>query len=250
VIARAEPSRVARAARLLVAIASCLGSVVPCAAAQGPRASIQPSFRPDRLGAGTAFTFAFRLAPSEASVPPPLSSVVVRLPAGLGFNLGGVATCAPAALQRSGPGGCPARSVIGRGHALLEVHAGSQSITEEALVWALREPDRGGLRTFAIFGQGETPLQQQAISVATVSGDQPPYGSKLTVSVPPIPTIVYEPDASIVSFSMTVGGGARAHTSGTVTVPRRCPAGGFPFAALFTFADGASASAAARVRCP
>ena len=84
--------------------------------------------------------------------------------------------------------------------------------------------------------------------------DHAPYGHKLIVSIPPIPTLVYEPDASIVSLSLTIGGvGARprAHAAaGTITVPRRCPAGGFPFAANFAFADETAASATARVRCP
>jgi hypothetical protein len=33
-------------------------------------------------------------------------------------------------------------------------------------------------------------------------------------------------------------------------VPRRCPAGGFPFAASFTFADHSTASATTAVACP
>ena len=43
----------------------------------------------------------------------------------------------------------------------------------------------------------------------------------------------------------------RAHAAaGAVLVPRSCPAGGFPFAASFAFADGSSASASATVACP
>jgi hypothetical protein len=132
---------------------------------------------------------------------------------------------------------------------LLEVHAGSQSIPEEAQLSAVRATDRGGRPTFAIYGQGQTPLQQHTISTATVSRDAAPYGSRLTVSVPPIPTLVLEPDASIISLSLTLGGG-RAHAAGALTVPRRCPAGGFPFAAEFGFAGGSRATATARVRCP
>jgi hypothetical protein len=71
----------------------------------------------------------------------------------------------------------------------------------------------------------------------------------LAVSIPPIPTLVLEPDASIISFSLAIGG-SRSHAAGAVTVPRRCPAGGFPFAAEFGFADGSRASAAAHVPCP
>jgi hypothetical protein len=136
---------------------------------------------------------------------------------------------------------------------VLEVHAGSQAIGEEADLWALRAPNRGGRSTFEVFSRGQTPLEQQTTSVAVVSPDGAPYGSKLTVSIPPVPTVVYEPDASIVSFSLTIGsaqGGSGSHAAAVVTVPRRCPPGGFWFAADFAFADETSAHASARIPCP
>ena len=237
------------------ALAACCVAlaVLPATALAEVNASIQPSFRPDGLGARTAFTFAFRLGGREQELPAPLSRAVVHLPAGLGIDVRGVATCAASRLQRYGANGCPARSLIGRGLELLEVQAGSQPIPEQATIWAFRGADRGGRPVLEILGQGETPLQQRAVAVATLSGDGGPYGSKLTVSIPPIPTLVYEPNASIISFSLTIGavGRPRAHAAAAaVTVPRRCPAGGFPFAASFAFEDATTASAIARVRCP
>jgi hypothetical protein len=215
-------------------------------------ARIRASFGPDRLAARTAFTFAFGLHSAEGEVPPPLTGLVVHLPAGLGLDLTHAADCVPSRLRQSGPAGCPARSVIGRGHAVLEVHAGSQAIEEEAAVWALRTPNRGGRSTFEVFGRGETPLEQQTTSTAVISADGAPYGSELMVSIPPIPTVVYEPDASIVSFSLTIGAQRESggHPSAAVTVPRRCPAGGFPFAADFAFADETSVRVTARIQCP
>jgi hypothetical protein len=246
---------VERNTALLAAVAAACAAfaAAPTPARADVHAIIQPSFRPDRLGARTAFTFAFRLGGHEREPPPQLSRVVVHLPAGLGFDLRGVATCAASRLRRYGARGCSQRSLIGRGLALLEAQAGSQPIPEEATIWAFRGPDRGGRPSLEILGQGETPLAQRAIAVATLSGDGRPYGSKLTVSIPPIPTLVYEPNASIVSFSLTIGGeaGPRAHAAAAaVTVPHRCRPGGFPFAASFAFEDTTTASAAARVPCP
>ncbi|MCW3027864.1 MAG: hypothetical protein JWN81_1075 [Solirubrobacterales bacterium] len=241
-------SGAARTACSLLALASCW-TAVPGAFAQAPTAAIRAAFRPDAPAARTAFTFAFTLKDPEAGVPAALRTMVVHLPAGLGFDLGGVASCGLARVQGSGPAGCPARSLVGRGHALLEVHAGSQSIPEEAVLSVLRAPDRGGHPALAIFGQGETPLQQRTISTAMVLADRAPYGAELKVSIPPIPTVVYEPDASILSFSLTIGGPG-AHGPGAIRVPRHCPAGGFPFAAQFTFADQSRAAATAHVPCP
>ena len=234
----------------MAAVAACLWAAGPAQATTD--VTMHPSFLPDRLGASTAFTLAFRFSGSEEGVPAPLSAMVVRLPAGLRIDLRGVATCAPSRLRR-GPASCPSRSLLGRGHALLEVHAGSQTIAEESTIRVFRGPNRGSRPTFEIFGHGETPLDQSAISTAILLPDGAPYGSKLTVSVPPIPTLVYEPNASISSLSVTignVGSNPRAHAAGMIVLPRSCPAGGFPFAASFTFEDHSTASAAAQVPCP
>jgi hypothetical protein len=223
----------------------------PCAPAHALQAEIHPAFSPERLGMGTSFTFAFTLQGAEAAPPPPLSGMVVHLPAGVGLDVRGLARCPLSRLRSSGPAGCPRGSLIGRGQSVLEVHAGSQTIPEEAVVQAVLAPGRRGRVRLAIVGRGETPLQQQTISTAELFPDRAPYGSKLSVSVPPIPTVALEPDASILSWSLTIGrpGPSRGHAP-AVTIPRRCPAGGFPFAADFAFADHTSARTIAHIPCP
>jgi hypothetical protein len=214
---------------------------------------MRPSFVPDRLGASTALTLGLRFSGGEEGVPAPLSRVVVRLPAGLGINLDGVGTCSRARLQSRGAAGCSQSSLVGRGHALAEAHTGSQTTSEESTIHVFRAPNRGSTPTFEVFGQGESPLYQSTISTALLEPAGAPFGFSLHVSVAPIPTVVYEPDASLLSMSITLGGvtsgGARQH-AGRILVPRSCPAGGFAFAVSVTFADGSAASAAAKVPCP
>ena len=55
----------------------------------------------------------------------------------------------------------------------------------------------------------------------------------------------------MVSLSLTIGASPRhrARDANTVLVPSRCPAGGFPFAAEFTYADGSTGSAFATAPC-
>jgi hypothetical protein len=222
-------------------------------------ASIRPSLLPDRLGASTALTLAFRFSAGEEegvpAVPAPLSGMVVHLPAGLGIDLRGVKTCTKARLRRRGAAGCPQGSLVGRGHALAEAHTGSLTSPEEVTISVFRGPNQGSRPVLEIFGQGETPLQEHSISTAVLGPDRPPYGSKLTVSIPPLPTLHFEPDASFASLSLTigrVGHSPRAHAAAgaILLVPRSCPAGGFPFAASFKFADGSTASASATAACP
>jgi hypothetical protein len=246
--------RVAR--RLAAALVACLVAGLPAGApgafAEAAAVSIQPSLLPDRLGASTAFTLSFRFTGGEEGIPPPLRQVTVRLPAGLRIVVTGAKVCQPARLKRKGPAGCPAKSQVGSGHARLEVHAGSQAVPEQATIWAFRGPNRGGQPSFLIFGQGYTPLDQSALSTEVLETDKPPYGWRTVTTVPPIPTVMYEPNASFLTFSLTFGAGApRAHAAaGKIVIPGSCPAGGFPFATEVAFADGTGAQASATVPCP
>ncbi len=232
----------------------------PALAQPETRASIHPSFLPNRLGASTAFTLAIKFSSSASSnsgeegVPAPLRGEVLHLPAGLAIDLSGVRTCTKARLMSRGAAGCPPGSLVGRGHALAEALTGSLTSPEEVTISVFRGPNRGSRSQLEIFGQGETPLEEHNVSTAVIEPDRSPYGSKLTVSVPPIPTLHYEPDASFASLSLTIGDvgrSPRAHAAaGAIVMPHSCPAGGFPFAARFAFADGSTAGASATVPCP
>ena len=246
-------------ARTILVVSACfLSALAPSMAlAAETSASMRASLVPNRLGARTALTLAFKLSGGEEGVPAPLSGMVVRLPAGLNVDLRGVGTCASSRLRRNGAAGCPAGSIVGRGHALMSVHAGSLAVPEEATITIFRGPNRGSRPALEIFGQGETPLDQSSISTGVLEPDGVPYGSKLTVSIPPIPTLMLEPNASVVSESLTIGGGGvlgrgpEGHAAaGAILVPRSCPVGGFPFAAGFTLADGSTISSSATVPCP
>jgi hypothetical protein len=236
-------------ARALLTALALLGWTVSASAMTqaATTASIHPSLRPDRLGASTALTLALDYSDSEEGeedVPSPVRTIVLRLPAGLRIDVRGVQSCPEARLRRQGASGCPSGSLLGRGHAALEVHAGSQTLPEQAAVWAFRGADRGASPTLEILSQGYTPLDERTIGTGVLGSDRAPYGAKLTLSIPPIPTLVYEPDASLTSLSLTIGG------DGAIGLPGSCPAGGFAFAAASTFADGSTAAASASVPCP
>jgi hypothetical protein len=210
--------------------------------------SVFPLVAPYSLGAHAKATIALRFFGGANGVPAPLRGLVLRLPAGLGVDLSGVATCRTATLRARGAAGCPGGSLIGRGRATLEVHAGSQTLPESATISVFRAPDRGGHRAFTIYGHGQTPLDETTISTAILLGDSPPYGSKLVVVVPPVPTLTFEPDASYTTLSLTIGGTARAPRP--IVIPSRCPRAGFAFAASFSFAGGAHAGESGRLPCP
>ncbi len=246
------------AVALVATFAACCACVTTASAVAVAQtetnASMRPSLLPNRLGASTALTLAFRFSGGAEGVPAPLRGMVVHLPAGLTINLRGAGVCQPSRLRSKGASGCASKSLVGRGHALMKVHAGSLAVPEEATVSIFRGPNRGSRQTLEILSQGSTPLDESTIVTGVLTPDGGQYGSKLTMSVPAIPTLVLEPDASFVSLSLTIGGigrRPRAHAAaGAILVPRSCPVAGFPFAAEFSFAGGASASTSATVACP
>jgi len=138
--------------------------------------------------------------------------------------------------------------------ALTEIHAGSQILKESVVLRAFLGPLRGGQPTIAVLGEGYTPFGERLVFTGRLLFDRAPYGEELQMSIPPIPTLPLGPDASMVSLSLTLGerGGGRRRDgrANSVIVPRRCPAGGFPFAAQSTYADGSSGSATATAPCP
>ncbi len=214
-------------------------------------ATITPTLSPDRLGAKAALTFTIQYAGGELGVPSPVRRSVLQFPAGLSLDIPDLRSCSPSRLRARGASGCPSQSKIGSGHALVEVHAGTLTITEEVALLAFLGPPQNLQPTFEIFAQGYTPLDERMVFTGTVLPDSAPYGEELVLSIPPIPTLSLEPDASVVNFSLTIGASRhRTHNANTVLIPSSCPVGGFPFAAEFTYADGSSGSATAAAVCP
>jgi len=215
-------------------------------------ATITPVLSPDLLGARGALTLRIHYTGGELGVPSPVRRAVLRLPAGLTLDIPSLHSCSMARLEVRGARGCPRQSEIGTGQALVEANLGAQPITETATLRAFLGPPENLQPTFEIFAQGYTPIGQEMVLTATALPDRPPYGEQLVMSIPPIPSIPPEPDASISSFSLTIGSDSphRPRDANTILIPSSCPAGRFPFAGQFTYADGSAGSTLATVPCP
>jgi hypothetical protein len=215
-------------------------------------ATLAPSLNPSRLGAEGALVFDIHFTGGEFGVPAPVRRSVLRLPAGLGIEMPQLRSCAPGRLRSRGVRGCPAQSEIGRGSALAEVHVGSQILTENIGLSVFLGPLGGAQPKLEILAQGYTPFEERVVLQGTVISADAPFGEELVLSIPPIPTLPLEPDASILSMSLTLGsdGPHRARDANTVLIPPSCPPGGFPFSAEFIYAEGLSSSAQAKIACP
>jgi hypothetical protein len=176
------PAQIA-ARTVVLALAICAGLVATAQATTS--ATISPSLFPDRLGAKGALVFTIRYTGDESGVPSPVRRSVWRFPAGLSVEIPHLRSCTTARLRARGASGCPPQSQIGSGHALAEVHAGSQIITEGITLWVFVGPLRNIQPTFEILGQGYTPFDERLVFTGEVLPDRTPYGEDLVMSMPP-----------------------------------------------------------------
>jgi hypothetical protein len=227
-------------------------TIAPSLSPNATSATIAPSLSPNRLGAKGALTLAIQYTGGEAGVPSPVQRSVLRLPAGLTLEIPSLRSCSVATLENRGPSGCPPQSLVGRGHALAEALAGSEVIAEEVTLLAFIGPPQGNEPTFELLGEGSNPVPAQVVVTGTVVPAHAPYGEELVIPIPPIPTLPSVSDTSLANLTLTIGTSEPrlARNSNAVLLPTRCPAGGFPFAAAFTYADGSSGSAFAKALCP
>jgi hypothetical protein len=236
---------------------------LPSGASAQTVATIEPSFAPDLPGARTSITFAASFSGGAGALPAPLSKAVILLPAGIAQTLEWPTTrgCSRAHLQAHGARGCPPRSQIGAGSALAEWREGSSTASELASLQLFIGPTDGEY-TLQLLAEGQRPLRRRVVITLSLFAISAPYSGGMEATIPPIPTRPGQPDASVVSFSVTVG--PPSHTAHSrsrraaedrwgdmgLFVPRSCPAGGFPWTADFTYAGGASQEVTAAVPCP
>ncbi len=260
-----------RHTRLSVAVAAALLACWPildrpaaASAEASEQATLHATFSPDRLGASTTIGFGFDVATTEGLAPPPLSSINLHMPAGMDFTNTtlGLAICNPASLQAHGLAGCPANSRLGYGSASVEVPFGTGSGHELPEIQALMGPPSPHSNMVVLFyANGQTPVFAQLVFRGEVLPATGIFGSQLTTVVPPIPSVPNGPDVSILSVKATIGPShltyykhvhgrlVKFHPIG-IAIPERCPTGGFPFSAEFTFQDGSHTSAQTAVPCP
>jgi hypothetical protein len=236
---------------------------VPAIARAGPQVSLRASFTPDRLATPTTIFFEFKVAHEEGRVPPPLTRVLLRLPAGMSYltsNLG-LAICQPKRLIEKGLSGCSPNARLGQGSAFVEVPFGSSAGQEIPEIDALMGPPSNGNAVILFYANGRAPVFAQIVFSAEVLPGGGPFGMTLDTTIPLIESVPGGPPVSILRVSSTIGPGRLVyykrvhgrrvayHPRG-IEVPERCPRDGFPFQAQFSFLNGSSVQARTTVPCP
>jgi len=230
-------------------------AVLPSRAGAAPVATLSVKFTPERLGAPTALSFGFAIAPgSDAGNA--LTRVELSYPAELGISTSGLglASCSPALLESRGPAACPANSHVGYGSVLLKIPIGLEVVQETASLALLAGPSPNGTLQLLLCATGESPVAARIVlSTQLLPG-------RLEISVPPIATLPGAPYIAVVQLRATLGGRLTyyehirgrtvAYRPRGIGLPRVCPRKGFRFAAALTFLDGSRSLALATVPCP
>ncbi len=233
--------------------------------AAGPQVRLHAAFRPDRPGASTTISFGFTVAQ-----PSPVRSIEVDLPAGMGFATAtlGFATCTPQVFMAEGAKGCPADSRVGHGTAYAEApftgEGGRPKPTfETARVETFFGPIEGEAQTVLFWIEGSSPASLWQPLIARALPARAPFGERLLIEEVPLLLAAPEgPYTALRGFSSTIGprdityylhrhGRAIPFKPRGVSVPERCPRGGYPVAASFTWWQSAERShALTHVPCP
>jgi hypothetical protein len=220
------------------------------------------SFHPDKPGARTTISFGFQIRSTDGSPPAPVTSLELRIPENMGLATTtlGEANCYPTPLLLYGLPGCSENARLGFGDAVAVVPL-PEPIYERASLTALMGPPTLGHVQILFYAEGLSPVFAQFVFPGVLRSDVPPFGDRINTSIPLVAPWPEGPNIALTSFSSTIGplhltyhrqvnGRRIAYRPHGVVIPRRCPRGGFPFAARLTFEDGHSTEAVAHVPCP
>ncbi len=251
------------AAAACVSVLCCALPAAASAQSEPEQATLHASFSPDRLGAGTTIGFSFTVKTADGLAPPPLTGMDLHMPAGMNYTETtlGLAECSKKTLEALGASACPGNSRMGTGTAYVEVPFGKGAGHELPKITAFMGPTHNGNMVVLFYVDGVTPVYGQYIFTGEVLPASGLFGSQLSTVIPLVPSVPDGPDVSIVRANAAIGpndvtyhtrvhGKLRSFHPRGIAVPERCPKGGFPFHAEFSFQDGTTAQASAVVACP
>ncbi len=150
---------------------------------------------------------------------------------------------------------------MGYGTALAEIPLGPSIVYETGHVTIVRTVSHAGHLGLLMYVNAEEPVSEQIVFPGLVLPATTPFGGRLNMNIPLIPSLPEGPDAAVVQFHASLGPlhlryheyihGHRINFKPRgIPLPNTCPHGGFRFSAKFAFQDGSHSNASATVPCP
>jgi hypothetical protein len=228
-----------------------------------PAVKLHASFTPEHLGQQTSVSFTVQITMPAGGVPPPLTEAVVRYPAGVNIGLSelGIDTCQVATLERFGPEGCRADSIMGEGRAIGALQIGPEVISETAHVTVLRAPQREGSLAMMFYVDAGGPVAAQLVLPGLLAPAPARFGGEIKMQLPLVEGLPGGPDVAVTLVQLALGPRGLTyyeHVHGKlvpyhprgILLPNHCPRGGFPFSGTFIFLNGGRTNALTSVPCP
>jgi hypothetical protein len=245
-------TRMRRTAAVAAAVSVSAALAVPAFAAQhtqelsvGAELIKQPKNKPWEVNLLLGAT----LDLDDGGTPEPVQNMKFSFTQGAKVNSDAFKVCTEATLRDRGPGACPAGSLLGTGKAVAE----ALNLVINANVRIYNGPGTVKKRQLIVWAKAiEIPTIVLTLP-GTLTKTSGKYGWVLDLPIPPIHTIGDGNDASVTGFSVKVGGyGKKKGRKGKVPfieAPTKCNKPGWPFAADFRYADGATGRATALMDC-
>jgi len=223
--------------------AMLLCTCLPTAAQARQSVQLRATLSPEILGHDTALGFDLR----------------IRAPHGLSGL--GLDTCVQKSLEARGLSACPPNSIMGSGAAAVEIPVGPTIVRETTKLTVVRAPVSHGRFALIFYADGSSPVQAQLALPAFLLSASSPFGGKVDIHLPLVPSLPEGADVALVHLHATIGpehltyyervnGRTIAFHPRGIRLPKSCPAGGFPFAATFAFSDGTHRTARTSTPCP
>lgn len=150
---------------------------------------------------------------------------------------------------------------MGLGSATVGVPIGPGTVQEQVKLTVLMAPAVNGHTAMSFYAVGGTPVIAQLVFPGLLLPDSGPFGASLDTTIPLIPGLPGAQGVAMIAMQVSIGskgltyyrrvhGKSVAYVPKGFAVPLHCPAGGFPFGASFTFANGTTESASSTAPCP
>jgi hypothetical protein len=204
----------------------------------------------DTLGAGTAVEGEIKISGSEyGGFPPPITGVTFLAPVGVKLHPQGFTTCSEAILESHEVAQCPKKSFASSiGSVSGVVSFGATRVHEALTLQAFFAP--GG--ELAFYAEGRSPAVIEVMGKASISSGGGGFGPKFSASVPLVETVPGAPYGVVEAAKITVGAAfvQAGKLISYVTLPKKCPRGGFPVRAELRFLIGEPVTVDTKMPCP
>jgi hypothetical protein len=177
--------------------------------------------------------------------PSPVNHIKFSFTKGAKVNSDAFATCTVDKLRNQGPSACPSGSLLGTGTAKAE----ALTLLLDADLRVYNGPGTASKRQIILYAKVRQIPTIVLVFPGTLQKTSGKFGWTLDLPIPPIPTVGDAGNnASVTGFQVKVGGYGKKRTP-FIQAPTKCSKPGWPFAATYSYADGASGSATALMDC-